>query len=110
MNIMKRLRLNSFEEFLENTMSGAGSPGSGAPFFGNMGPAYGRPKFPSTGLNLTTITYDGKIYMLEDYKQLLNGFLNTNQYSDYIKNGGRPLDDFNLKNIQIIIELIKKTS
>ena len=103
---MKKSRLNNFKQFLENTMSGAGAPGSGAPFFGNMGPAYGRPKSPSTGLSLKTITYDGKIWMLEDYQQLLNDFINSDKYQDYLKNGGKPLNDFNLENIIKIKNLL----
>lgn len=105
---MKKSRLNKFKEFLENTMSGAGPPGSGAPFFGKIGPNYGEEKYPSTGLSLKTITYNGKIYMLEDYQQLLNDFINTIEYSEYIESGGKPLNDFNLENIITIIT--KKTS
>lgn len=106
MNIMKKSRLNNFKQFLENTMSGAGSPGSGAPFFGNMGPAYGRPKFPSTGLSTTSHTYDGKVYFIEDYQQLLNDFINTNEYNEYIRKGGEPLNDFTLDNIIKIKNLL----
>lgn len=107
MNIMRKSRLNNFKQFLENTMSGAGAPGSGAPFFGNIGPNYGEQKFPSNGIILKTITYDGKIWMYEDYQQLLNDFINTDEYDDYLRNGGKPLNDFNLENIIKIVTLKK---
>jgi hypothetical protein len=87
---MRKSKVNNFKQFLE---------GSGAPFFGDVGPMYGRPKFPSTGLSLDTITYDGKVYMLEDYQELLNDFINSTEYDDYIRNGGKPLNDFTLDNI-----------
>jgi len=110
MNIMKRSRLDNFKQFLENTMSGAGSPGSGAPFFepllgGNMG--YGH-KSPSNSPNFTTITYGGKIWMLEDYLDLYQDFINSSEYLEYLKgekNGN--LRDFNLQNIQTILNFKK---
>jgi hypothetical protein len=107
MNIMRKSKLSNYKKFLENTMSGAGAPGSGSPFFGKVGPNYGEEKSPSTGLSLKTITYDGKIWMYEDYQQLLNDFTNSENYEEYIKGGGRPLNDFNLENIIKILTFKK---
>ena len=92
MNIIK-----NFKDFIEEGI-----------FYGEVGPNYGPRTLPREvdNDNTTTIYYDNILYTKDNYRDLLNDFINGDKYSDYIANGGKTLNDFTEENISIIISLI----
>ena len=86
------MKIKKFKEFNEGI------------FFGEVGPNYGEEIYPSTSTDIQTITYNGKIWMKEDYMDLLNQFILTEEYQKYLRDGGTSLQDFNLYNIITIID------
>lgn len=85
--------IKKFKDFSINEVSGT-------ELVGPVGPAYGE-----TGIQNKTLTgsdtaviycdLDGKFYTRDEYNEL---------YIDYLKNGGKPLQGFSLKNIETILQ------
>lgn len=62
------------------------------------GPGFPRPDFPTTlGQSNTTVLFSNltqEFYTENDYQEL---------YQDYLKKGGKPLQGFNLQNLELIL-------
>lgn len=62
------------------------------------GPGFPRPDFPTTlGQSNTTVLFSNltqEFYTESDYQEL---------YQDYLKKGGKPLQGFNLQNLELIL-------
>jgi len=86
--------IKKFEDFIKEEVSGT-------ELVGPIGPGYGETGLQNKTMNThdTKVIFcdiDSKFYTIDDY---------NNIYSEYLKNGGKPLDGFSLENI---IEIISK--
>ena len=86
--------IKSFKQFNEEI--------SGTELVGPIGPAYGE-----TRLQNKTVTFHDTNVILSEID---NGFYTideyNNMYSDYLKQGGKPLDGFNRENLDTVISFM----
>jgi hypothetical protein len=85
--------IKKFKEFIINEISGT-------ELVGNFGPAYGQTGLQNKTLDGsdTAVIYcdlDGNFYTHDTYNDI---------YNNYLKMGGKPLNGFSLKNIEIILQ------
>jgi hypothetical protein len=85
--------IKNFKEFIINEISGT-------ELVGNFGPAYGQTGLQNKTLDGsdTAVIYcdlDGNFYTHDTYNDI---------YNNYLKMGGKPLNGFSLKNIEIILQ------
>jgi hypothetical protein len=103
--------IKKFSEFIkEEAISGTefGIDGS----FGPGSPASSVPNTINYNDTKTILASNNKFYTKDDFIDLLQKFLLDfkTEYQDYINNGGKPLDDFNEYNIDMILHLIKNAN
>jgi hypothetical protein len=89
------MKIKRFNKFVKESISGTEIPTN--PNFSYFGPSYGTQKSPNT-INYhdtdVILASDNKFYSEDDYNDM---------YQNYLKNGGKPLDGFNLENIETIL-------
>jgi len=101
------MKIKSWKQFNESNIPigtqtvGGASGGTNAPV-GPMGPNYGSIKLRNSTISTddTEVIYseiDSKIYTYDDYQQL---------YQDYLKKGGKPLQGFNIENLNFVINYL----
>lgn len=89
------MRIKNFKKYCESI--------SGTEMIGSMGPGYGNQILPVTMTSSDTQVImseiDSNLYTKDDYDNL---------YQDYLKKRGTPLDGFNQKNLDEVIDYLKK--
>lgn len=79
---------------------------SGTELVGPVGPGYGETRLQnktvdSSDTNVIYSELDGRIYTEDEYIDI---------YNNYLKSGGKPLDGFNIDNINTILSYIQDDS
>jgi len=87
------MKIKNFKSFLEAI--------SGTELVGHMGPNYGEEdNSPMKKLGMSDVVYSdlfGKAVTYDDYQNL---------YMDYLKKGGKPLQGFNLENLDKVLGVL----
>ena len=78
--------------------------------FGAGSPASSVPNTINYNDTSVILAKDNRFYSKDSFLELLQKFLSDfkTEYQDYINNGGKPLDDFNEYNIDMILNIISK--